>query len=89
MGARADVQSVIEARLAGRSKTVFTADEIMKALHDKGVRKSPEDVATALEALVADGKLIGRTRRVYWRWADEPEGPVRLYAYRAKRDRSA
>jgi hypothetical protein len=79
-----NVQSVIDARLAGRSRTVFTADEITAALHENGVSTSQEDVAAALDALVEDGKLKRRRRRVYWRFADEPEGPIRLFVYRAE-----
>jgi hypothetical protein len=77
-----DVQSVIEARLAGRSKTDFTAAEITKALCGKGAHTSEAHVAAALDALVDEGKLKRRSRRVYWRFADESGGGVTLYRAR-------
>jgi hypothetical protein len=79
-----DVQSIIEARLAGRSRTDFTAAEITKAMHDKGVHTSEVDVAAALDALVDEGKLKRRTRHAYWRFADESGERVTLYRAKAR-----
>ncbi len=79
MAVDADVRSAINARLAGRSRTKFTAAEIAAKLHVEGVRASQEDVVAALDALVREGKLKRRKQNVYLRWADEPVGPVWLY----------
>jgi 3-hydroxyacyl-CoA dehydrogenase len=79
-----EVQLAINARLLGRSRTAFTAADITKALDEMGFRRSQEDVATALDALVEEGKLKRRTHHVFWRYADEPAEPVTVDVYRAK-----
>jgi hypothetical protein len=79
MAVDADVRSVINARLAGRSRTKFTAEELTAKLSDDGVHTSQEEVVSALDSLVREGKLKRRKHHVYWRWADEPLGPVWVY----------
>jgi hypothetical protein len=79
-----ELQSAITARLVGRRRTAFTAADITKALHEMGFRRTQEDVAASLDAMVDEGKLKRRTHHVFWRYADEPAEPVTVDVYRAK-----